>query len=107
MGTSKGRPVNADTAYKIIIHTNGGHRYAATKQFSMNEEGKKTYTYKHWGTVDESNKFHPNAAFFYESPANRRKLIFPSGWDLVEATGLTAKKPRGRVAYEADDVDRQ
>ena len=52
MGTVKGRPVNADTAYKIIIHTNGGHRYAATKQFSMNEAGKKTYTYKHWGTVD-------------------------------------------------------
>lgn len=107
MGTVKGRPVNADTAYKIIIHTNGGHRYAATKQFSMNGEGKKTYTYKHWGTVDESNKFHPNANFFYESPANRRKLIFPSGWDLGEATGLTVKKPRGRVAYEADDVDRQ
>ncbi len=42
MGTVKGRPVNADTAYKIIIHTNGGHRYAATKQFSMNGEGKKT-----------------------------------------------------------------
>ena len=44
MGTVKGRPVNADTAYKIIIHTNGGHRYAATKQFSLSEEGKKTYT---------------------------------------------------------------
>lgn len=107
MGTVKGRPVNADTAYKIIIHTNGGHRYAATKQFSMNETGKKTYIYKHWGTVDESKKFHPNASFFYESPANRRKLIFPTDWDLSEATGLTVKRPRGRVAYEADDVDRQ
>lgn len=51
--------------------------------------------------------FHPNANFFYESPANRRKLIFPSDRDLGEVTGLTAKKLRGRVAYEADDVDRQ
>ena len=107
MGTVKGRPVNADTAYKIIIHTNGGHRYAATKQFTVDAEGKKSYSYKHWGTLDESDKFHPNANFFYESPANRRKLIFPSGWNLGEATGLTVKKPRGRVAYEADDVDRQ
>ena len=104
---AKGRPVNADTAYKIIIHTNGGHRYAATKQFTMNEEGKKSYSYKHWGTVDDANKFHPSSNYFYASPADRRKLIFPSDWDLSRATGLTEKKPRGRVAYEADDVDRQ
>jgi len=103
----KGRPVNADTAYKIIIHTNGGHRYAATKQFTMDAEGKKSYSYKHWGTLDESDKFHPNSNYFYLSPAERRKLIFPSGWNLGEAIGLAEKKPRGRVAYEADDVDRQ
>ena len=28
------RPVSADTANKIIIHTNGGHRYASTQTFS-------------------------------------------------------------------------
>ena len=99
--------MNADTAYKIIIHTNGGHRYAATKQFTMNEDGKKSYSYKHWGTLDDANKFHPSSNYFYASPADRRKLIFPSDWDLSDATGLTEKKPRGRVAYEADDVDRQ
>ena len=31
------RPVSADTANKIIIHTNGGHRYASTKTFSTDE----------------------------------------------------------------------
>ena len=46
------RPVNADTANKIIIHTNGGHRYASTKTFSTDDASKKRYSYKHWGTVD-------------------------------------------------------
>ena len=104
---AKGRPTNADTAYKIIIHANGKYRYASTKQYTLGEDGKKTYSYKHWGTVDDKNKFHPGQNFFLAPPAERRKLIFPSGWDLSGASGLSEKKPRGRVAYEADDVDRQ
>ena len=58
------RPVSADTANKIIIHTNGKHRYASTKVFSTDENGKKTYVHKHWGTVDEDLKFHPNTNYF-------------------------------------------
>ena len=104
---AKGRPANADTAYKIIVHANGKYRYASTKQYTIGEGGKKTYSYKHWGTVDDKNKFHPGQNFFLAPPAERRKLIFPSGWDLSGASGLAEKKPRGRVAYEADDVDRQ
>ena len=42
------RPVNEDTANKIIIHTNGGHRYASTKTFSTDDAGKKRYSYKNW-----------------------------------------------------------
>ena len=103
----KGRPANADTAYKIIVHANGKYRYASTKQYALGEDGKKTYSYKHWGTVDESNKFRPGQNFFLAPPEERRKLIFPSSWDLSAASGLDGKKPRGRVAYEADDVDRQ
>ena len=104
---AKGRPTNADTAYKIIVHANGKYRYASTKQYTLGEDGKKTYSYKHWGTVDDKNKFHPGQNFFLAPPAERRKLIFPSGWDLSGASGLSEKKPRGRVAYEADDADRQ
>ena len=97
---AKGRPTNADTAYKIIVHANGKYRYASTKQYTLGEDGKKTYSYKHWGTVDDKNKFHPGQNFFLAPPAERRKLIFPSGWDLSGASGLSEKKPRGRVAYE-------
>ncbi len=101
------RPASADTAYKIIIHTNGKRRYASTKVCATGEDGKKTYTHKHWGTVDEDLKFHPNATYFYAKPEDRQKLIFPPGWDLSEAERLSGTKHRGRVAYEADDVDRQ
>ena len=101
------RPVSADTANKIIIHTNGKHRYASSKVFSVDENGKKTYVHKHWGTVDEDLKFHPNTNYFYAKPADRMKLIFPPDWDLSEAEKLSGTKHRGRIAYEADDVDRQ
>ena len=101
------RPASADTAYKIIIHTNGKRRYASTKVCATGEDGKKSYTHKHWGTVDEDLKFHPNATYFYAKPEDRQKLIFPPGWDLSEAERLSGTKHRGRVAYEADDVDRQ
>lgn len=43
-----GRPVNKDTQYKVIVHTLGKHRYASTKVFTVGENGKKQYTYKHW-----------------------------------------------------------
>ena len=101
------RPASADTAYKIIIHTNGKRRYASTKVCTTDENGKKTYTHKHWGTVDEDNRFHPNATYFYAKPEDRQKLIFPSDWDLSEAERLSGTRHRGRVAYEADDIDRQ
>ncbi len=55
-----GRQPNADTPHKIIIHTNGGRRYASTKQFTTGDDGRKRYSYKLWGTVDKDLKFQPN-----------------------------------------------
>lgn len=52
-------------------------------------------------------KFHPNTNYFYANPSDRLKLIFPQGWDLSEAEKLSGTKHRERIAYEADDVDRQ
>jgi hypothetical protein len=78
----KGRPASAETAYKIIIHTNGVYRYASTKQFTTDESGKKVYKYKHWGRLDDSNKFHPGTNYNYASSIERRKLIFPPVCDI-------------------------
>lgn len=101
-----GRPVKKETPYKIIVHTNGGRRYASTKIAIVDEDGKKQYRHKHWGTVDDSNRFHPNTSYFNTSPTERAKLIFPAEWILDEATGRGEDK-RGRVEYSKDDVDRQ
>lgn len=101
-----GRPVKKETPYKVIVHTNGGRRYASTKVAMVGEDGKKQYRHKHWGTVDDSNRLHPNTTYFNASPQERARLIFPSGWILDEATGM-GKDKRGRVAYSKDDVDRQ
>ena len=44
-----GRPVNKDTQYKVKVHTLGKHRYASNKVFTVGKDGKKRYSYKHWG----------------------------------------------------------
>ena len=54
---AKGRPANADTAYKIIVHANGKYRYAATKQYTLGADGKKTYSYKHWPNFNAEKFF--------------------------------------------------
>lgn len=101
-----GRPLKKETPYKIIVHTNGGRRYASTKITIVGEDGKKQSRHKHWGTVDDSNRFHPNTTYFNTPPGERAKLIFPTDWILEEATGRGEAK-RGRVEYSKDDVDRQ
>ena len=77
-----GRPVKEDTIYKMKIHVNGTHRYASTQPFTIDEDGKKRYAHKHWGTLDENLRFHPNTTYLYASIEERSKLIFPKEWDL-------------------------
>ena len=101
-----GRPVKSDTIYKMQIHVNGKHRYASTQPFTIGEDGKKRYTHKHWGTLDENLRFHPNTTYLYATIEERSKLIFPKEWDLSELENLESNRKRGRVSYEADDVDR-
>ena len=102
-----GRPVDSNTIYKVGIHVNGKRRYASTQPFTVGEDGKKRYAHKHWGTVDEDNRFHPNTTYMYASIEERQKLIFPKDWDLSEIETLSGTRHRGRMAYEAEDVDRQ
>ena len=92
-----GRPVNKDTQYKVIVHTLGKHRYASTKVFTVGEDGKKRYSYKHWGTLDESNRFHPGVNYFYASPGERDKPIFPADWDMGDLSELSTTLKRGRT----------
>lgn len=101
-----GRPAKADTIYKVSIHNNGGRRYASTQPYTVDETGKKHYAHKHWGIVDDNMKFHPNATYLYTPLEERRKLIFPSDWDLSEIEALSGTGRRGAVEYAGGDQDR-
>lgn len=101
-----GRPAKSDTIYKMQVHVNGTHRYASTQPYTIGEDGKKHYAHKHWGTLDENLRFHPNTTYLYASIEERSKLIFPKEWDLSELEDLDSNRKRGCVVYEAGDVDR-
>lgn len=102
-----GRPVNKDTQNKVIVHTIGNHRYASTKVYTVDADGKKRYAYKHWGTLVDGDRFHPGTNYFYAPVAERDKLVFPSTWDMNEVSELSGARRRGRVSYQEEDVDRQ
>lgn len=75
--------------------------------FTVGEDWKKRYTYKHWGTLEDGDRFHPGTNYFYASVAERDRLIFPVAWDMSEVTELSSTRRRGRVSYQDEDVDRQ
>jgi hypothetical protein len=56
-----GRPAKEETPFKIILHVNGGKRYASTKMFVVDENGHKQSRHKHWGSLDENVNV-PNSA---------------------------------------------
>ena len=91
----------------MIVHTSGNHKYASTKIFTIGEDGKKRYSYRHWGALEDGNRFHPGTNYFYVSVAERNKLIFPPDWDMSEVSELSSTRRRGRVSYQDDDIDRQ
>ena len=87
MGTGKrGRPSNPVSPYTMKIHRNGKYRYASTQRPRQTDNNSEIVGYRHfhWGTLDDDNVFHPNAAFIYLPMSEQEKFIFPDGWDLTE-----------------------
>ena len=87
MGTGKrGRPSNPVSPYTMKIHRNGKYRYASTQRPRQTDNNSEIggYRHFHWGTLDDDNVFHPNAAFIYLPMSEQEKFIFPDGWDLTE-----------------------
>lgn len=103
---AKGRPAKANSIYKVSVHVNNGRSYAVTHPYSVGEDGKRRYSYKNWGSLEDGNRFHPNSAYFYASLEERRKLIFPADWDLSEIETLSGTGHRGVVEYQGGDLDR-
>ena len=95
------RTIDANTAYRVRLHNNGGYRYASTQPIiedSDKESGRKKHRRVHWGTVDANMKFHPNHRYITTPPEERARLIFPEDWDLSEARALPSERGAGRPA---------
>lgn len=88
----RGRPTKVETPFKIIIHNNGGRRYASTKVAILSPNGKKVFRHKHWGVIDENDKFTPNQTFLMTPSDERDKLMFPDNIDLTSIAGVTNVK---------------
>lgn len=102
------RTIDEETPYRVKIHKNGGYRYASTQPIVIDPErstGRNKHKRIHWGTLDDDMKFHPNSNYISASPAERAKLIFPSGWDMSEALSLPSERKAGRPPSGDEDTN--
>jgi hypothetical protein len=91
----------------MSIHVANGHRYASTQPLLVDQASGKTRNMRiHWGTVDETLRFYPGKRFFYASPSERARFVYPDTWDLTELEKLSGIKGQGRPAYEGADANR-
>ena len=84
------RTSKPDSIYRVSLHRNAGHTYAATHPYTIDASGKRRYSVQHWGTVTEDLRFIPGKRYLEASEEERRRLIFPEGWDLSAAEGAGA-----------------
>jgi len=70
------------------------------------EGGKNGNKSIHWGTVTEDLKFMPSAKFIFLPPEERRKYVFPEGWDLSEPDKPSSERKAGRPASSENDMNR-
>ncbi len=88
------RPVSPDTDFKVALRVTGKYRYAATQPHIRDERSGKTIRrYVYWGEVSEDLRFIPNSRFLAASESKRKRLIFPSAWDLSAVPSLSRNLP--------------
>jgi len=92
------RTSSPDSIYRVSVHRNAGHLYAATHPFTVDASGKRRYSVIHWGTVTEDLRFIPGKRYLQTPEEIRSKLVFPEGWDLSAISGLqlAAAETKGR-----------
>lgn len=90
---AKGRPSKANSIYKVSVHKNNGRQYAATHPFTVGEDGKRRYSYKNWGTLEDGNRFHPNSTYFYASLEEREAPFLRGGQGSRQEGSRAASLP--------------
>ena len=99
------RTTKPDSIYRVSLHRNGGHTYAATHPYTIDETGRRRYSVRHWGKVTEDLRFIPGKRWREASEEERSRLVFPEGWD-VSATkeGAGASGPGIPLPFTAADA---
>ena len=88
-GDVMARPVQEGTDHKVALRVTGKYRYAATQPHVKDKEtGRISRRYVYWGDVTEDLKFIPNDRYRTALEEDRKKLIFPSNWDMSAAEAL-------------------
>lgn len=101
------KKTDPNSQYRISIHKDKGYSYASTQPaFSDPKTGEKKYHRVHWGTVRDGNKFIPGKTYLFASLEERKKLIFPNGWDLTEADKLSGLQSPANSSREGQDENR-
>ncbi|MBQ3683125.1 MAG: hypothetical protein II922_08610 [Succinimonas sp.] len=100
------RPASPDTDFKVALRVTGKYRYAATQPHIRDERSGKTIRrYVYWGEVSEDLRFIPNSRFLAASESERKRLIFPSAWDLSAIDSVSREDPEIPVAADPYPVN--
>ncbi len=99
------RPRRADGKTKILLFTTNGYRYAISQDSIRNPEtGKYSHPKITYGKVTEDERYIPNQRFLEMSTEERKRLAFPSSWNLaaIDSAPLPPSKNRGRPSYTGE-----
>ena len=99
------RPVNPETAYRLVAHTTHGHVYASVQRSVTDKDGKKVRRHKHYGVIVD-NKFTPWPDFLVLPAEERAKFVFPKEWDLSILDKLSDRRSQGRPVLDGDAQNR-
>lgn len=98
------RTSNPNSVYRVSIHKNGGHTYAATHPYTVDGNGKRKYSVVHWGTVTDDLRFIPGKRFLQAPEEVRRSLIFPEAWDLSAIEGGASANAGHALPFNEGDA---
>jgi len=99
------RPVNPETAYRLVAHTTHGHVYASVQCTVVGKDGRKVRRHRHYGVI-ENNRFTPWADFLALPAGERAKFIFPREWDLSLMDKLSDRRGQGRPVLDCEAQNR-
>lgn len=97
------RPKDPKTQYRMKLFVSNNHRYAATASPCYNAEKKWVSNTVIWGKLTKDSVFEPNLRFMLLSIEEKKKYIFPEGWDISSAFKKASTEDEGGELYNGED----